>query len=52
VSRDIAIEVARIAYDRGLARNTRPADLAAAVSAAMYEPAYRSLLEDTDHPAA
>lgn len=52
VSRDIAIEVARIAYDRGLARNTRPVDLAAAVSAAMYEPAYRSLLEGTDHPAA
>jgi malate dehydrogenase (oxaloacetate-decarboxylating)(NADP+) len=51
VSRDIAVEVARIAYDRGLARNARPADLAAAVSAAMYEPVYRSLLEDADHPA-
>lgn len=51
VSHAIAIEVARIAYDQGLARHERPADLPAAVSAAMYEPVYRSLLGYTDHPA-
>ncbi|HEY0929168.1 MAG TPA: NAD-dependent malic enzyme [Gemmatimonas sp.] len=44
VSRAIAIEVAKIAFDRGLARATRPDDLAAAVSAAMYEPVYQSLI--------
>lgn len=40
VSRAIAVEVARIAYDRGLARAPRPDDLDAAVAAAMYEPVY------------
>jgi malate dehydrogenase (oxaloacetate-decarboxylating)(NADP+) len=40
VSRAIAVEVARIAYDRGLARAPRPDDLDAAVAAAMYEPIY------------
>jgi malate dehydrogenase (oxaloacetate-decarboxylating)(NADP+) len=44
VSRAIAIEVAKIAFERGLARAPRPDDLAAAVSAAMYEPVYQSLL--------
>lgn len=44
VSRAIAIEVAKIAFDRGLARTARPDDLAAAVSAAMYEPVYQSLI--------
>lgn len=40
VSRAIAAEVARIAYDRGLARAPRPDDIDAAVAAAMYEPVY------------
>ena len=40
VSKAIAVEVARIAYDRGLARAPRPDDLEAAVAAAMYEPLY------------
>ncbi|MBL0939485.1 MAG: NAD-dependent malic enzyme [Gemmatimonadaceae bacterium] len=42
VSRAIAIEVARIAFERGLARGPRPVDLAAAVTEAMYEPVYRN----------
>ncbi len=41
VSRAIAVEVARIAFDRGLARAPRPVDIAAAVSDTMYEPVYR-----------
>lgn len=44
VSREIAIEVAKIAFDRGLARAARPADIAAAVTTAMYEPHYTSLV--------
>lgn len=44
VSRAIAIEVAGIAYARGLARRQRPADLAQAVTDAMYEPVYHSLV--------
>lgn len=40
VSKAIAVEVARIAYDRGLARAPRPDDLHAAVANAMYEPVY------------
>lgn len=44
VSRAIAIEVARIAFERGLARRERPADLAEAVTAAMYEPVYHSMV--------
>lgn len=44
VSRAIAIEVARIAFDRGLARAERPDDLAAAVTAAMYEPVYHTMV--------
>jgi malate dehydrogenase (oxaloacetate-decarboxylating)(NADP+) len=43
VSRAIAIEVATLAFDRGLARVERPDDIAAAVTAAMYEPHYVSL---------
>lgn len=42
VSLKIAIEVASIAFRRGLARCPEPTDLAAAVKAAMYEPAYVS----------
>lgn len=44
VSRAIAIEVASVAFDAGLARVKRPDDLAAAVTAAMYEPIYHSLV--------
>lgn len=44
VSHAIAIEVARIAYERRLARAPQPADLAAAVQAAMYEPVYQPLV--------
>jgi malate dehydrogenase (oxaloacetate-decarboxylating)(NADP+) len=44
VSRAIAIEVATMAFDRGLARVERPADIAAAVTDAMFEPHYVSLL--------
>ena len=40
VSHAIAIEVAAIAFRRGLARKPEPADLPAAVAAAMYQPAY------------
>jgi malate dehydrogenase (oxaloacetate-decarboxylating)(NADP+) len=40
VSKAIAVEVARLAYERGLARAPRPDDLEAAVAAAMYEPVY------------
>jgi malate dehydrogenase (oxaloacetate-decarboxylating)(NADP+) len=43
VSKAIAMSVAQIAFDRGLARVERPADLAAAVTAAMYQPEYHSL---------
>lgn len=44
VSRTIAIEVAEIAFDRGLARCERPANLADAVSDAMYQPHYESMV--------
>jgi malate dehydrogenase (oxaloacetate-decarboxylating)(NADP+) len=44
VSRIIGIEVARIAYARGLARRDKPADLEATVTAEMYQPVYRSLV--------
>ena len=44
VSRAIAIEVATQAFDTGLARVERPADIAAAVTAAMFEPHYVPLL--------
>ena len=44
VSRAIAIEVARIAFERGLARRERPANLEEAITAAMYQPVYRSLV--------
>jgi malate dehydrogenase (oxaloacetate-decarboxylating)(NADP+) len=44
VSRAIAIEVATMAFDRGLARVERPADIAAAVTDAMFQPHYVSLL--------
>jgi malate dehydrogenase (oxaloacetate-decarboxylating)(NADP+) len=40
VSRAIAIEVARIAFARGLARCEEPANLEEAVGAAMYQPVY------------
>ena len=44
VSHAIAIAVATIAFDRGLARRERPADIAAAVTAAMYQPDYVSMV--------
>jgi malate dehydrogenase (oxaloacetate-decarboxylating)(NADP+) len=44
VSRAIAIDVATLAFDSGLARVERPDDIAAAVTAAMFEPHYVSLL--------
>jgi malate dehydrogenase (oxaloacetate-decarboxylating)(NADP+) len=40
VSARIACAVAEVAYDHGLTRQPRPADLAAHVRAAMYEPSY------------
>jgi malate dehydrogenase (oxaloacetate-decarboxylating)(NADP+) len=40
VSEEIAIEVAEVAYDRGLARRHRPADLRAAVKAELFSPEY------------
>ena len=44
VSRVIAIEVATLAFDGGLARVERPADIAAAVTDAMFEPHYVPLV--------
>jgi len=41
VSHAIAVAVAQVAYDAGLATRPRPADLDQAVRAAMYEPVYR-----------
>ena len=40
VSHAIAVEVAAIAFKRGIARVSPPADWSAAVKAAMYEPVY------------
>jgi malate dehydrogenase (oxaloacetate-decarboxylating)(NADP+) len=45
VSRAIATEVAWIAYNRGLARAPKPANMDEAVAAAMYEPVYPSFLD-------
>jgi malate dehydrogenase (oxaloacetate-decarboxylating)(NADP+) len=42
VSAHIATAVAQVAYDRGLATRSRPADLFAYMSAEMYDPRYRS----------
>jgi len=42
VSAKIAVAVAQIAYDRGLAQRERPADLMADIRARMYEPVYPS----------
>ena len=44
VSHAIAIEVATLAFDGGLARVERPADIAAAVADAMFEPHYVPLV--------
>jgi malate dehydrogenase (oxaloacetate-decarboxylating)(NADP+) len=44
VSARIAVDVAEVAYARGLARKRRPADLMADVRASMYEPVYRPYL--------
>jgi malate dehydrogenase (oxaloacetate-decarboxylating)(NADP+) len=41
VSARIAVEVAEVAYRRGLAGKRRPADVLADIRANMYEPAYR-----------
>jgi malate dehydrogenase (oxaloacetate-decarboxylating)(NADP+) len=42
VSARIAVDVAEVAFHRGLAGRRRPPDVMASVRAAMYEPAYRS----------
>jgi len=42
VSAHIAAEVAKVAYDRGLAAGAAPADMLAFVRAQMYEPSYRA----------
>jgi malate dehydrogenase (oxaloacetate-decarboxylating)(NADP+) len=42
VSASIAIRVADVAYQRGLAGRPRPADMRGFVTSLMYEPAYRS----------
>ncbi len=42
VSAHIATAVAEVAYERGLATKSRPADLFAYVSSQMYDPRYRS----------
>jgi malate dehydrogenase (oxaloacetate-decarboxylating)(NADP+) len=44
VSHAIAVAVAEIAFARGLARCERPADVAATVTATMYEPNYVSMV--------
>jgi len=44
VSAHIAVAVAEVAFARGLAAAPRPADLAAAVRASMYEPTYPDYL--------
>jgi malate dehydrogenase (oxaloacetate-decarboxylating)(NADP+) len=40
VSTAIAVAVADVAFNRGLARQSRPGDLAAHVKAQMYQPEY------------
>jgi malate dehydrogenase (oxaloacetate-decarboxylating)(NADP+) len=42
VAAAVATAVATVAYDRGLATTPRPADVAAAITAAMYVPRYVS----------
>ncbi|QTA80033.1 NAD-dependent malic enzyme, Mae-like [Desulfonema limicola] len=42
VSADIAVKVAEIAYDQGLATIDRPADLPSFIRSQMYEPNYRN----------
>ena len=42
VSADIAVKVAEVAYDQGLAAIDRPADLALFIKSQMYEPNYRN----------
>jgi malate dehydrogenase (oxaloacetate-decarboxylating)(NADP+) len=42
VSREIAFAVAEVAFQRGMARIDRPADLKAHISAAMFDPKYPS----------
>lgn len=44
VSHAIAVEVARVAFERGLARVDEPDDLGAAVAEAMYQPVYQSFV--------
>ena len=41
VSARIAVDVAEVAYDRGLAGRPRPSDVMADIRANMYEPVYR-----------
>ena len=40
ISEEISVAVAQYAYDNGLAKNERPADLKSAVKASMYTPKY------------
>jgi malate dehydrogenase (oxaloacetate-decarboxylating)(NADP+) len=42
VSAHIAAEVAKVAYDRGLAAGAAPPDMLAFVRAQMYEPSYHA----------
>ncbi|MEW6348470.1 MAG: NAD-dependent malic enzyme [Thermodesulfobacteriota bacterium] len=42
VSHDIAVKVARLAYDQGLARSPEPEDLSSYISSITYVPEYRS----------
>ncbi len=44
VSQAIAVAVAELAWEQGLARRPRPTDIGAAVRDAMYEPEYQSLV--------
>ena len=47
VSTAIAMAVAELVYERGLAQHPRPADLSAFVRSVMYEPVYRGYVEGT-----
>ncbi len=44
VSTIIAMEVAKVAYERGLARRERPGDLLEDIKGQMYQPVYRSYI--------
>jgi malate dehydrogenase (oxaloacetate-decarboxylating)(NADP+) len=42
ISASVAVAVARLAYERNLATEPRPDDLAAFITSQMYEPSYES----------